>query len=41
LGKSRPETVAVFLRAHRSKLNKEQLKKAVKYLPEDLAAGII
>jgi len=41
LGKSRPETVAPFLRKHRKKLNKEQLKKAVKYIPDELTVGIL
>lgn len=41
LGKSRPETVVAFLRKHRKKLNREQLKKAVKYLPDELVTGIL
>jgi 3-methyladenine DNA glycosylase AlkD len=41
LGKSRPEIVASFLRKHRKKLNREQLKKAVKYLPAGDGVGIL
>lgn len=41
LGKSRPKTVASFLKKHKEKLNKEQLKKAAKYIPRELATGIL
>jgi 3-methyladenine DNA glycosylase AlkD len=41
LGKSRPKTVASFLKKHKEQLNKEQLRKAVKYIPDELVAGIL
>lgn len=41
LGKSKPEAVVSFLKEYAEKLDKDQLKKAVKYLPENLAVGIL
>lgn len=41
LGKSRPEIVASFLTEHGNRLSKEQLRKAVKYIPDELVAGIL
>lgn len=37
LGKSKPEAVAAFLRLNKDKLQKDQLRKAVKYIPKDVS----
>lgn len=41
LGKSEPKAVASFLRKNARKLDTDQLRKAVKHIPEGLVAGIL